>query len=93
MVSAFKKSKLELGRQMVNKLLHWINALGCYRNPKMRHLAQNGKDRTPAKASSVAHGQVYLASTWEQVASYDQSNLGCECPGGCKRNLDMRSKS
>lgn len=59
MVSAFKKSKLELGRQMVNKLLYWINTLGCYRNPKMRRLAQNGKDRTPAKASSVAHGQVY----------------------------------
>lgn len=59
----------------------------------MRRLAQNGKDRTPAKASSVAHGQVYLASTWEQVASYDQSNLGCEGPGGGKSNSDMRSKS
>lgn len=76
-VSAFRKSELELGKQVASKLL-WISALGCYRNPKMRHLAQNGKDRTPAKASSVEHSQAYLASTWKQVASYDQRNLGCD---------------
>lgn len=53
---------------------------GMLQKPKSE-LEQNGNDRTPAKASSLEYGQVYLASTWEQVASYDQSNLGCECPG------------
>ena len=53
---------------------------GMLQKPKSE-LEQNRNDRTPAKASSLEYGQVYLASTWEQVASYDQSNLGCECPG------------
>ena len=65
---------------------------GMSQKPKIE-LGHNGNIRTPAKASSLEYGQVYLASTWEQVASYDQSNLGCECPGAGKSSLYMRPKS
>lgn len=65
---------------------------GVSQKPKIE-LGQNGNDRTPAKASSLEYGQVYPGSAWEQVASYDQSNLWCECPGAGNSSLDMRSKS
>lgn len=67
---AFKKSELKLGRQTVKKKKKnytGINAMGCYRNTKMKHLALDGKYRTPAKASSAEFGQGQLASLRSQV--------------------------
>ena len=59
----------------------------------MEHVAQNGQDRTVAKASSIGFTQKYPDGAQKQVASYDWSNLGWECTGAGRSNLKMRSKS
>lgn len=82
---SLKKFESELGRQVANKLLPWINALSCYRKPKIRHLAQKGKDRAPGEASSIGFGHKYLAKHSE--ASYDESNPGCEYTERNRDNL------
>lgn len=43
MVAALKNLNLI---RLVNKLSYWIHALGGSRNPTVRHLAQDGRDRT-----------------------------------------------
>lgn len=75
MFSALKKPKRESGTNCYTG----INAMECHRNTKTKHLTQNGKGIMPAKVSRVECCQVCLASIWKQAASYDQSNLECEC--------------
>lgn len=87
MVSSLQKSELELGRQGVNEWLPWINALGCYRNPDFGTAWESQNTRTGFQC------RIWPAIPSKVLRSKLGPELGCECPGRNRNNLDVRSRS